>query len=285
MIESDDFQGSAEWALNRWLNPCVVRLSWLAYTGIGKTSRIEHPYWVLDYTVDSGISTRVGSRRAAWRERGERVAHFYPPNTGYWQWRQNPGDAIRGGYLVFHLENDLDWRRMFLQTACYARIYDSAGVIGRLLRQGAESATPSDHAGSFWHAQSTLCSVLARLASAAPLGGEDWQLESGPASSGLVAQADACMRARLSERITLQALAKTLGLSRSGLSHQYKAAAGRSPMQALLDFRVERAKSLLVQGLKLDDIAEQCGFHDAAHFSRVFVARTGKTPRRFARSQ
>jgi AraC-like DNA-binding protein len=55
-------------------------------------------------------------------------------------------------------------------------------------------------------------------------------------------------------------------------------------MQTLVQLRIEQSQSLLMRGYKLDDIAGQCGFYDAAHFSRAFQAKTGQTPRRFART-
>jgi AraC-like DNA-binding protein len=88
----------------------------------------------------------------------------------------------------------------------------------------------------------------------------------------------------LAESVSLTDLTHVLHISSSSLSHQYKRLAGESPMQTLVSLRVEAAKTMLLRGHKQEDIAAQCGFYDAAHFSRMFLRRTGTTPRQFVNS-
>lgn len=281
-----EFESGGHWPLNRWLNPCVIRLDWYARTWAARSTRIEHPFWVLDYSMDTRIRTRVGSMRAPWRERGARIAHLYPPRTPYWEWPFDSPATGRGGYVVFHLENDQELRRHFLKSRYYARILDAEEAIGPLLQEGARSAGERTGGASFWMAQSALCAILGILDGARSLGGEDWEIRSPPSAGfpDLAGQVEVYLRARLTQPVTLAAMAADLHMSRSSLAHRYKALTGTSPMQTLLNLRVARAKSLLIQGQKLDDIAEQCGFYDAAHLSRVFHAKTGQTPRHFART-
>jgi AraC family transcriptional regulator len=43
--------------------------------------------------------------------------------------------------------------------------------------------------------------------------------------------------------------------------------------------KLERARRLLREGREtVTTIAQDCGFTDAAHFSHVFVRKTGRTP-------
>lgn len=167
-----------------------------------------------------------------------------------------------------------------------AQIADPDGVVGAALKQGALAI--GRHAGpsAFWMAQASLAELLAVLGGAHPVGGEDWVVQANPKSGlpGLVARVESRLAAHLVAPVRLDGLARALHMSRSSLSHRYKKLTGTSPMQMLLRLRIEQAKRLLVRGYKLDDIAGQCGFYDAAHFSRVFQARTGQTPRRFARA-
>lgn len=52
-----------------------------------------------------------------------------------------------------------------------------------------------------------------------------------------------------------------------------------TPKQFLIDIRINKAKQLLSEGaLKINAVAESCGFSNQYHFCRVFKERTGLTP-------
>ena len=52
----------------------------------------------------------------------------------------------------------------------------------------------------------------------------------------------------------------------------------------MLTLRLERARDALLDGDRsLLDIAVECGFHSASHFSRAFALRFGVPPARFRR--
>jgi len=52
-----------------------------------------------------------------------------------------------------------------------------------------------------------------------------------------------------------------------------------TPKQFIIDIRIDRAKQLLADGiLKINVIAEECGFSNPYHFCRLFKQRTGLTP-------
>lgn len=52
-----------------------------------------------------------------------------------------------------------------------------------------------------------------------------------------------------------------------------------TPKQFLIDIRINHAKQLLSEGrLKINAVAEKCGFTNQYHFDRVFKDKTGLTP-------
>lgn len=54
---------------------------------------------------------------------------------------------------------------------------------------------------------------------------------------------------------------------------------GITPRQYLIDLRLQRAKQLLSEGiLKVNAVAEICGFANPYHFCRLFKEKTGLTP-------
>jgi transcriptional regulator GlxA family with amidase domain len=66
------------------------------------------------------------------------------------------------------------------------------------------------------------------------------------------------------------------------LTHGFSLDLNMPAKEYLSRVRIELVKRLLVRSaVKLDVIAGQLGFTDAAHLSRVFRLRTGESPGRF----
>jgi transcriptional regulator GlxA family with amidase domain len=92
--------------------------------------------------------------------------------------------------------------------------------------------------------------------------------------------------ANIDGRIGLDELARACSLSRSHFARAFKATTGMTPMQWLLNQRVERAKNLLLNStLPIDEIAHTCGFSDQSHFSRAFLRAIGDTPGAWRRAR
>jgi AraC-like DNA-binding protein len=86
--------------------------------------------------------------------------------------------------------------------------------------------------------------------------------------------------------IRLEELASLTGLSQSHFSHAFKASTGVAPHQWQINARLDRAKSLLLEGEQpLTAIAAETGFADQAHFTRVFRKYLGTTPANWKRAQ
>ncbi len=77
-------------------------------------------------------------------------------------------------------------------------------------------------------------------------------------------------------------VARAAGVSRSSLHARFRAALGCSVLEEIQRVRLERAKSLLRStSLKLDAIAEKCGFSSYQRFIVLFRQKTGVSPGRF----
>ena len=77
---------------------------------------------------------------------------------------------------------------------------------------------------------------------------------------------------RYAEPLTLSTIARAVGVPRGALAAAFRRFRGRSVGESIRAARVARAKGLLATNLPLAEIAWQCGFHDQAHFTRVFRA-------------
>ncbi len=84
------------------------------------------------------------------------------------------------------------------------------------------------------------------------------------------------------EAITLGDLARVTQVSKVHLTRLFQASLGVSPMTALRHLRLDRAVSLLSRtNWSIQHIAEATGFPNPFHFSKVFSAVYGRSPRAF----
>ena len=95
---------------------------------------------------------------------------------------------------------------------------------------------------------------------------------------------DACafIRANLAGDLTVEHVAKTIGISGPHLHHLFRLHLARTPHGFILEERFQKACKLL-HGTRLQskEIAYRCGFRDAAEFSRTFRRLAGCSPREY----
>jgi len=90
---------------------------------------------------------------------------------------------------------------------------------------------------------------------------------------------------RLDGELSLDELAQAAGLSVFHFSRVFRQSTGMSPFQYVTKARVERARTLLLEpGMRIGEVALECGFCDQAHLTRHFKRVTGVTPAVFVRS-
>ena len=86
-------------------------------------------------------------------------------------------------------------------------------------------------------------------------------------------------------RINVAALARVSGMAEASFSRLFARSLGVGPARYAMNRRVHRAQQLMRQtDRKLDDIAEELGFSDAFHLSKVFKRIVGASPRDYRRS-
>ena len=89
----------------------------------------------------------------------------------------------------------------------------------------------------------------------------------------------------LNPNLSLQELAKTLGISDATLSHVINTHYQKNFRSFIKQLRVEEVKKRLLDGslghLSLLGLAKECGFNSEASFYRIFKAETGLTPKQF----
>jgi AraC family transcriptional regulator len=84
---------------------------------------------------------------------------------------------------------------------------------------------------------------------------------------------------RIEEDLSLEEMARTVGLSTAHFSQVFRNTTGQTPHQCLLWYRVQRAKEMLRSAeIRVLDVAIACGFKTQQHFARVFRQMCGASP-------
>src|SRR5215469_3983457 len=84
---------------------------------------------------------------------------------------------------------------------------------------------------------------------------------------------------KMEEDLSLEEMARTVGLSTAHFSQVFRNTTGQTPHQCLLQYRVRRAKEMLRSDeMRVLDVAVACGFKTQQHFARVFREVCGASP-------
>lgn len=84
------------------------------------------------------------------------------------------------------------------------------------------------------------------------------------------------------EQLTLEEVAREIGLNESYLSSIFKKQVGKSLIDYLTNVRIQHAKELLIDPERsVEDISDEVGFSDPKYFTRRFKKYTGVSPREY----
>ena len=82
--------------------------------------------------------------------------------------------------------------------------------------------------------------------------------------------------------VSLDEMAELIDVSKSYLCRVFKQAYGITPVTFLLNFRISKAKQLLIStDMKIRLLAAECGFNDTSYFCMMFKKSEGMTPEEF----
>lgn len=96
-----------------------------------------------------------------------------------------------------------------------------------------------------------------------------------------IERAKSYLREHLAANISLDELAGVARLNRFHLVHAFKRHVGISPHAYQNHIRVERARTLLLSGVRPADVATQLGYADQSHFIRHFCRIWNLTPKQY----
>lgn len=100
-------------------------------------------------------------------------------------------------------------------------------------------------------------------------------------STRIIHQAIAYIRSHLDTGLSLEQVAKQINLSPGYFSNLFKKVQGGSFQQYVMHEKMEKAKTMLIGGLQVQEIAQDLGYEHRRYFSEVFKKYTGMTPSEF----
>jgi AraC family transcriptional regulator len=214
-----------------------------------------------------GAATFVSAdTRATWSVEGSSEAlHVYIPRTTLCRYAEQELDAARPPAIEEFFAVVDPWLRGYLQ----------------MLTAEADASWAAGHAADTMLLEETEHALVRRLfrchsdidrrrAGA---------LSAVPLQSGVMHRVQQYVDAHLASEIHLRDLAALGYMSAGHFLRRFRAACGTTPYQYVLEQRLQRARSMLVQGGEpLTLIARECGLGTASHLSARFHARFGMRP-------
>jgi len=250
--------------------------------------RCKHPAWILVYTFNTAIRCRIGSAASPWRTRLANTLLLIPPGVPYWEeMLPDMHDPSEMAWVKF-VGGDKAIRSLIPAGRRYARFLDPEGIAGGLLKEIVNIYHEHGQRG-VWQAQSAFCLLLSRLQESEPVAGDAEATRrigapsAAAAPTGLVQRVNAYLPRCIAQPFKLADLARNLNVSVSLLSHRYREQTGETPRRHLLRLRLDQARTMLVTGYALKEIAAATGFANAFHLSRTFKSIEGVSPREYLR--
>ncbi|MBS2210697.1 AraC family transcriptional regulator [Carboxylicivirga mesophila] len=101
-------------------------------------------------------------------------------------------------------------------------------------------------------------------------------------STNMIDRSIIYMRQHLGDKLTLDKLAKNVGLSASHYSYAFKKNTGKPPLDYFIHLRIQQACHLLDHSdLQIKEIALKVGYEDAFYFSRIFKKVMNMSPKAY----
>src|SRR5699024_834698 len=87
-----------------------------------------------------------------------------------------------------------------------------------------------------------------------------------------------------SEDLSLEQIDQEFHISTATLSRLFKEFSDDTPINYLINYRLEKAKNLIAENssLSIKEVAQSVGYEDSLYFSKLFKKRFGESPSFFA---
>lgn len=165
------------------------------------------------------------------------------------------------------------YTRMFKSLSSVQIEYETIGVKAVELAIAFKSA--SKDPPSLWERRSARGKLVARESSQLKLLGDP-----------KIAKVIAIIESRYNEPLDLVSLAQEVGMSRASFAAHFKNRVGISPINFLIQTRLEKSTDLLRTSAEtISEISRKVGFSDQGYFTRTFHKHYGSSPSEFRKKK
>ena len=166
-----------------------------------------------------------------------------------------------------------DYYNYALRVPKYVK-FTATNEIESILSSLHTAAQGGSHA-AFWERQERFAHLL-------QLFDDGWRKETAKAAVVVAEKAAAYLKRNYKNHLTNQDLSKYMGLHINYITRSMTEIFDCTPQQYLMFYRIDQAKLLLIKtDWPIAKIAEETGFKQTPHFSRLFTAQVGLSPLRY----
>mgnify|MGYP000037864039 CR=1 FL=1 len=240
--------------------------------------------------VCSGIRAEAGNARAVpalirkhWR-RGAMVGGIC---TGAYTLAR--AGILKGSQFTLHWENLPAFRELFPGLEPGEQIYAMDGRIWTCAG-GAAASDMMIHRIAALHGTGLARSVANMCLLQVPRAAQEAQKASTAAATGVrhpkLLRILKHFEENLAEEMNLDTVGAQYGISRRQMERLFRAHLSVTPKKHLLTMRLHHARAMMAgTDLTPSEVAAACGFGSSSHFSRLFKAAFGQSPKRYSMPQ
>jgi AraC-like DNA-binding protein len=246
---------------------------------------INRTNWALEYHSKNAGFIELHDQPGKWRRRKKNSIHVYSPGCRYREDTRDADFPLQENYIIFTGGNNCGLDTFFRNRTLFTRINDPGARIRELMLKVGELC---DNGGEnvFWKVQAVFMEIIQLLVTSIKQGEEDWIIDnrSEIIKISFTDEVEKYLRQNIAAGIRTSDIARFMKVSESSLNHRFKEETGISPIARLIEIRLEFAKSLLLKGEKLVNIADMTGFYDEYHLSKAFKKKFGISPKTFRKT-
>lgn len=256
-------------------NPSIIFSEDLSWPALRTVVPHVHDFYQIDYFYKGHGSVTI-NRKKYWVKPGDVFIANPEDRHGFQADRERPMEGIS---FKFTLGKNNRLLRFPNYVANLARLPNMQyRELEGYLRRACAEANSFQH-GHFEVAAALISAFFVLLTRYLKSGSD---APSGKSDRNTCAFVQEYIRQHCDAPIQLDDLGKLVGLHPRYLCQKFSKETGRSPMAALTEARMERARHLLSHTrLPISEVGAQAGYRDVYHFSKRFKNVVGMSPRKF----
>ncbi|MET0660112.1 MAG: AraC family transcriptional regulator [Steroidobacteraceae bacterium] len=249
-------------------------------------SVIRHQDWNVDDVMYDGhwIGLNLSTQALSFEARcGAKWASVFVPSHAYWVIPEGQPFSVRRGPPCYALCAVIDGAFLDSILGAHHELKEGVGhsndVVSHVFRGLMDHAVNGDADPRATTAliHSLVFALASRHGTAAAA-----QLWRGALTQGQLTAIITWIKQNLERALTVEEIASHLGMKAAPFSRAFKRATGKTPWDFVIGTRLECAVNLLRRGRSVSVVAEECGFSDQAHLSRLFKRSYGISPAAFS---